>query len=59
MHTTLALVLILLAAAVFATTAFRALRLPALLGYVLVGIVLGPSALNIAGDAGATRHLAE
>jgi len=59
MHTTLALVLILLAAAVFATTLLRALRLPALLGYVLVGIVLGPSGIDIAGEAGASRHLAE
>ncbi len=59
MHTTLALVLILLAAAVFATTLFRSLRLPALLGYVLVGIVLGPSGFDLAGDPGATQHLAE
>lgn len=59
MHTTLSLVLLLLAAAVLATTLFRALKLPALLGYVLVGILLGPSVLNLAGDADGAQHLAE
>jgi CPA2 family monovalent cation:H+ antiporter-2 len=59
MHTTLSLVLLLLAAAVLATTLFRALKLPALLGYVLVGVLLGPSGLNLAGEAGAAQHLAE
>ncbi len=59
MHTTLSLVLLLLAAAVLATTLFRALKLPALLGYVLVGILLGPSVLGLAGQTGETQHLAE
>lgn len=59
MQTTLTLILLLLAASVLATTLFRALHLPALLGYVVVGIVLGPSGMNLAGEATETRHLAE
>ena len=59
MPTSLSLVLLLLAAAVLATTLFRALKLPALLGYVAVGILLGPSALDLAGESGETQHLAE
>lgn len=59
MHPTLALILLLLAAAVFTTTLFRALRLPALLGYVVVGILLGPSLLNVAPNDEETRSLAE
>jgi len=59
MHSTLALILLLLAAAVLATTLFRALRLPALLGYVVVGIVLGPSLLNMAPNDEETRGVAE
>lgn len=59
MPTNLSLVLLLLAAAVLATTLFRALKLPALLGYVLVGIVLGPSGFDTAGTSEDALHLAE
>ncbi|MFZ5485240.1 MAG: monovalent cation:proton antiporter-2 (CPA2) family protein [Pseudomonadota bacterium] len=59
MHSTLALILLLLASAVLATTLFRALRLPALLGYVGVGILLGPSGLNLAPHDQDTHSLAE
>ena len=59
MHSTLALILLLLAAAVLATTLFRALRLPALLGYVLVGILLGPSLLDMAPNDEETLGIAE
>ena len=59
MHSTLALILLLLAAAVLATTLFRALQLPALLGYVVVGIVLGPSVLDMAPNDAGTRSIAE
>lgn len=59
MHSTLALILILLAAAVLATTLFRRLRLPALLGYVVVGIALGPSGLDMAPHDQETHSIAE
>ncbi|NTV96830.1 MAG: potassium transporter, partial [Thiobacillus sp.] len=59
MHSTLALILLLLATAVLATTLFRTFRLPALLGYVVVGIVLGPSLLNMAPNDEETRSIAE
>jgi len=59
MHSTLALILLLLAAAVLATTLFRAMRLPALLGYVVVGIALGPSLLDMAPHDQETHSIAE
>ncbi|HUL42124.1 MAG TPA: monovalent cation:proton antiporter-2 (CPA2) family protein [Burkholderiales bacterium] len=59
MHTTLQLVLILLAAAVLVVVLFRHLKLPALLGYLLVGIVIGPHALSWIPEARETRYLAE
>jgi CPA2 family monovalent cation:H+ antiporter-2 len=59
MHSTLALILLLLATAVLATSLFRALQLPALLGYVVVGILLGPSGFNVAPQDAQTRNLAE
>ena len=46
MHSTLELVLILLATAVGVVVLFRQLRLPALIGYLLVGILIGPHALG-------------
>ncbi len=59
MHTTLGLIVFLLAAAVLATTLFRALHLPALLGYIAIGIIVGPSALKLAPEPEQTQHLAE
>ncbi|MCC6212910.1 MAG: cation:proton antiporter [Burkholderiales bacterium] len=57
--TSLQPILILLAAAVLAVAACRLLALPPILGYLMVGLALGPNAVGIvAGDA-ATRHLAE
>ncbi|MGQ0545175.1 MAG: cation:proton antiporter, partial [Betaproteobacteria bacterium] len=52
-------VLILLAAAVLAVTACRALRLPAMIGYLVTGLALGPHALGLATDGEETRVLAE
>ena len=52
-------VLTLLAAAVLAVTACRAARLPAMLGYLLTGLALGPHALALASDGEETRVLAE
>ncbi len=59
MPSTLALILLLLAAAVLATTLFRFLHLPALLGYMAVGVLLGPSGFNLAPQDAQTRSLAE
>ncbi|HTS52406.1 MAG TPA: monovalent cation:proton antiporter-2 (CPA2) family protein [Burkholderiales bacterium] len=59
MHSTLALVLILLATAVLVVVIFRQLRLPALIGYLLVGILIGPHALGWAARSEETRYLAE
>jgi CPA2 family monovalent cation:H+ antiporter-2 len=55
----LELVLILLASAVFVVVIFRSLQLPPLLGYLIVGIAIGPHALGWVADTPATRQLAE
>ncbi len=52
-------VLLLLAGAVLAVVAVRTLRLPALFGYVLVGVVLGPNALGWVKPSHQTETLAE
>ncbi|MFI5270286.1 MAG: cation:proton antiporter, partial [Chloroflexota bacterium] len=52
-------VLILLACAVFLVTLVRRLGLPAMMGYLLVGLVLGPHALGVVSDSQTTRLLAE
>lgn len=59
MPNTLQLVLILLATAVLAVVVFRMLRLPPMLGYLLVGIVIGPHALGWIPEEAETRYLAE
>jgi CPA2 family monovalent cation:H+ antiporter-2 len=52
-------VLILLASGVVAVVLCRSLRLPAMIGYLVTGLVLGPHALGLASDREATRALAE
>lgn len=59
MNNSLQLVLILLAVAVGVVVLCRILRLPAMLGYLIVGILIGPHALAWIPDAPETRHLAE
>lgn len=59
MHSSLQLVLILLAVAVLVTAAARALRLPTLLGYLVTGIAIGPYALGWIPDSPEERYLAE
>jgi len=59
MASTLALVLLYLVAAVAAVVACRLLRLPPMLGYLVIGVVIGPNAMALAGDSGAVRSLAE
>jgi monovalent cation:H+ antiporter-2, CPA2 family len=52
-------VLVLLAAAVLAVALCRALKLPALVGYLATGLALGPHALGIASNLQETQQLAE
>lgn len=59
MHTTLEAVLIILAASVIVAAIARAFKLPAMLGYLLAGIAIGPYALGWLPDTPQTRYLAE
>jgi CPA2 family monovalent cation:H+ antiporter-2 len=52
-------VLILLASAVFVVVLFRSLHLPPLLGYLLVGVAIGPFALAWIPDTAEGRYLGE
>jgi monovalent cation:H+ antiporter-2, CPA2 family len=52
-------VLILLASSVLLVTLARRVGLPTTLAYLVVGVILGPHALNIVSDSGTTRQLAE
>src|SRR6185295_9200489 len=52
-------VLVLLASSVVAVALCRKLRLPALVGYLVTGLALGPHALGLASSEQETRHLAE
>ncbi len=59
MYETLPAILILLTSAVLAVALFRALKLPAMLAYFLVGILLGPKTFGLMPDNEANRELAE
>ncbi|HKA44624.1 MAG TPA: monovalent cation:proton antiporter-2 (CPA2) family protein [Burkholderiales bacterium] len=57
--TTFESALILLAAAVLVVVLFRLLKLPPLLGYLIVGVAVGPNALGWIADTDQARQLAE
>ena len=57
-HSLLQSVLILLATAVLVVVVFRLLKLPPLLGYLIVGVAIGPHALAWIPDTEAVRQLA-
>jgi CPA2 family monovalent cation:H+ antiporter-2 len=59
MHATLATILVLLGASVVVVVVCRLVRLPPVLGYLLVGLAVGPHALGWVEDTPQTRHLAE
>jgi CPA2 family monovalent cation:H+ antiporter-2 len=59
MHDLLARTLILLAASGLAVGLLTMLRMPAVMGYLLVGVALGPHALDLIDSAEDTRFLAE
>src|SRR3954471_1891874 len=56
---TLDLTLVYLLAAVLGAVASRSLKLPPMLGYLVVGVVIGPNALALGGDSEAVHHLGE
>ena len=55
----LELTLVYLLAAVLGVVVFRRLRLPPMLGYLSVGVVIGPNALALAQNSAGIQHLAE
>ena len=59
MFETLPLILVLLISSVLAVALFRALRLPAMLAYFLVGMALGPHTFGLLPDTEATKEFAE
>jgi len=59
MHDALPVALILLASAVAVVVLFRQLSMPAILGYLLVGAVVGPNALGLVANTEAQRFLGE
>ncbi|MBB1162936.1 cation:proton antiporter domain-containing protein [Aquariibacter albus] len=59
MASTLDLTLLYLVAAVLGVVACRLLKLPPMLGYLAVGVLIGPNALALAKDSAGIRYLAE
>jgi len=59
MHDALEVSLILLASAVAVVLVFRQLSIPAILGYLLVGAIVGPNALGFVADTEDQRYVAE
>lgn len=59
MASTLELVLLYLVAAVLGVVVFRSLKLPPMLGYLVVGVLIGPNALSLAQDSAGVQYLAE
>ncbi len=59
MATTLELVLLYLVAAVLGVVVCRLLKLPPMLGYLAVGVLIGPNALALAKDTASVKYLAE
>jgi monovalent cation:H+ antiporter-2, CPA2 family len=59
MVSALELILLYLVAAVAGVVVCRMVKLPPMLGYLAVGVVIGPNALAVAGDSAALGHLAE
>ncbi len=59
MMSALELTLLYLLAAVLGVVACRSLKLPPMLGYLAVGVVIGPHALALSQDSDGVRHLGE
>lgn len=59
MQSSLEFVLLMLSTAVIGVLAFRYFKLPSILGYLAVGVVIGPYAIGLVRDAAPLRSLAE
>ncbi len=59
MASTLEVVLLYLIAAVLGVVVCRSLKLPPMLGYLAVGVLIGPNALALAADTAGVKYLAE
>jgi monovalent cation:H+ antiporter-2, CPA2 family len=59
MHDNLPIILLMLTSSVLAVALFRALRLPSMLAYFTVGLLLGPHTFGILPDIEENRDLAE
>ena len=59
MFNSLTSLLLLLTSSVLAVVLFRAMRLPAMLAYFVVGVLFGPFALNLLPSTESGRHVAE
>ncbi|MEO8081781.1 MAG: cation:proton antiporter [Caldimonas sp.] len=59
MASTLELTLLYLVAAVAGVVLCRLARLPPILGYLAVGVLIGPNAMALGGDSGGVQYLAE
>ncbi len=59
MFDSLTSVLLLLTSSVLAVALFRAMRLPAMLAYFMVGMLFGPFAFNVLPSTESSRHVAE
>jgi len=59
MASTLELILLYLVAAVAGVVLCRLAKLPPMLGYLAVGVVIGPNAMALAKDSASVRYLAE
>src|SRR5512140_430982 len=59
MHDALNVTLILLASAVGVVVVFRRLAIPAIIGYLLVGALVGPHALGLVSASDDQRNIAE
>ena len=57
--TSLELALLYLVAAVLGAVVCRSLKLPPMLGYLAVGVVIGPHAMGLGGDEAGIHYLAE
>ncbi len=55
----LEITLLYLLAAVLGVVTFRLFKLPPMLGYLTVGVVIGPNALALSKDAASVQHLGE
>ena len=59
MFDSLPLVLILLVSSVLLVGLFRYLKLPAMIAYFIVGLILGPHVIGVLPDSESSRHFAE